>query len=180
MSFGLGFWAAAGGEAYTGAYEQIATTVFSSNTGSLTFSSLPTGYKHLQIRLTAKHSSTGTGILLNFNGDTGNNYGFHYLLGNGSAVSSFGTGSIGYMVIDAMTSSTTTSAFGAGVIDILDAFSTTKNKTIRSLGGGHNGSNTRIRLDSGFWNNTAAITSITLNAGDFVTGSRLSLYGIKG
>ena len=182
MSFGLGFWAAAGGAPYTGAYEQISTTILESNTGSVTFdvTGLGSTYKHLQIRLTAKQTGSGTTILMQLNGQTGNSYAFHYLQGNGSVVSSFGTGTISYMTIDAMTTSTTTSAFGAGIIDILDPFSTSKNKTVRSLGGGLNGSNTRIRLDSGLFNSTAAVTSIKLDAGDFVTGSRFSLYGIRG
>jgi cytochrome P450 len=74
----------------------------------------------------------------------------------------------------------TASAFGAGVVDILDSYSTTKNKTIRAFYGKATASN-RIALSSGFWNNTAALTQVRFSAiGSFVTGSRFSLYGIKG
>jgi hypothetical protein len=69
-----------------------------------------------------------------------------------------------------------------GVIDILDAFETTKNKTIRSFGGQVGSGANLILLHSGFWNNTAAISSITLGvngAPQFATGCRFSLYGIK-
>ena len=72
--------------------------------------------------------------------------------------------------------------FGSGVIDILDAYSTTKNKTIRSLNG-LSGGEVAIRLSSGTWRNTNAVTSITLFDGDganLVTGSRFSIYGIRG
>jgi hypothetical protein len=39
-----------------------------------------------------------------------------------------------------------------------------------------------VALISGFWNNTAAVTSASLTpstGASFVTGSRFSLYGIK-
>ena len=73
-------------------------------------------------------------------------------------------------------------AFGAGVYDILDPYSTTKNKTTRLFGGrGFVTGDHKIVLASGLWRNTASVTSIDLVANDnFVTGSRFSLYGIKG
>jgi hypothetical protein len=77
---------------------------------------------------------------------------------------------------------TTASAFGAGVIDILDAYSTTKNKTMRTLNG-LSGGEVNIRVGSGLWRNTNAITSVTIFDADstnLVTGSRFSIYGIKG
>jgi len=67
------------------------------------------------------------------------------------------------------------------VLDILDAYSTTKNKTIRSLSGMTGGAN-NLQLYSGLWNNTAAISSLNIFPGatNFVAGSRFSLYGIRG
>jgi hypothetical protein len=77
----------------------------------------------------------------------------------------------------------TASSFGAGVIDILDPFSTTKNKTLRGLGGITSSEATNIALRSGSWASTSAVTSITclpFSADNWVAGSRFSLYGIKG
>jgi hypothetical protein len=39
----------------------------------------------------------------------------------------------------------------------------------------------RIALSSGLWINTASTTSLSMHSvfGDFITGSRFSLYGIK-
>jgi hypothetical protein len=83
----------------------------------------------------------------------------------------------------AASNSSTSNAFSTSVIDILDAYSSTKNKTVRILGGFADGANSRMRLGSGAWLNTASITSISITDGEsqsFVAGSRFSLYGIKG
>jgi hypothetical protein len=170
-----------------GTYELIQTQILGSNTASITFSGLGAyadTYKHLQIRLTGKTTRVqiGANIVLRFNGDTGSNYSWHSLIGNGSIVTSIASASttlmLGAWVAGA---NTTANAFGAGVIDILDAYSTTKNKTMRTLNG-LSGGEVNIRLGSGLWRNTNAITSVTIFDADstnLVTGSRFSIYGIR-
>lgn len=67
------------------------------------------------------------------------------------------------------------------IVDILDFSSTTKNKTVRTLTGSAYSATQQIKLMSGSWSNTAAITSITLFEipGAYQAGSRFSLYGLK-
>jgi hypothetical protein len=69
-------------------------------------------------------------------------------------------------------------------VDLLDAYSTTKNKTTRSLSGGIvQSSESGVALSSGLWRSTSAITSATLLSGtgsNLSIGSRFSIYGIKG
>ena len=118
---------------------------------------------------------------MQLNGDTGANYSWHLLEGGGSSVISAAGSSTNYMRVGVMPgSSGTLNAFGGAIIDILDAYSTNKNKTARSLSG--NASNaTFIDLLSGSWINTNSLTSITLApafGGDFSIGSRFSLYGV--
>jgi hypothetical protein len=77
----------------------------------------------------------------------------------------------------------TATSWGAGVVDILDSFSTTKNKTIRSLTGKNGNSTREIQVWSGAWRNTNSVTSITLSTSSLANisaGSRFSIYGIKG
>lgn len=177
---------AAGGAA---AYELISTSLADSQSSSVTFSSIPTTYKHLQIRFTAKSTSTGTAsefLRVRFNGDsTYNAYSYHWLKGNGSAMSSSKLFEQSEMITAAIPTSSgswSSTTFGAGFIDILDYGSTTKNTTIRSLSG-QLGAYTEVYSYSGFWNNTAAITSITLSlqtSGNLFSGSRISLYGLNG
>jgi hypothetical protein len=75
-------------------------------------------------------------------------------------------------------SNETTGVVYSGVLDILDYVSTTKNKTVRAIYGHHSG----VSLFSGFINNQAAVSKISLIAGlgAYSTISRFSLYGLKG
>jgi hypothetical protein len=187
MLIPFGVLSAAGAEVVdAGAYELIASEILGSSQASVTFSSLATYasiYKHLHLRLVARDtvSATGSFMKLTFNGaTTGMNE--HYLNGNGSSVTSayFASGSsINFGSITGNTA--TASSFGAALVDILDAFSSTKNTTTRSLDGVASSVN-NINLRSGLWNSTASITSVTVAAANtsFVAGSRFSLYGIKG
>jgi hypothetical protein len=163
-------------------YELIESVILTGTQASVTFSSLATyasTYKHLQIRSVAKGTDYNDNIFLQFNGNTGNNYSHHRLLGDGSSVSSVATTTTSDL-IGGFYSSSATNIFAPSITDILDPFSTTKNTTIRCLHGDSNAPT--IRLASGAYYNTEAISSITLFAKvlSFVAGSRFSLYGIKG
>jgi hypothetical protein len=168
-------------------YESIATANPSGTT--VTFSSIPSTYKSLQIRGLAKDSimngDTLVEIGVRFNGDTGSNYVYHSLTGNGSTASASGvTGQAQIIVSNGnLRELSSSSTFGASIIDVVDYASTTKNKTLRYMAGvDTNSSNGSVGLGSGLWLNTAAITSITLfsNNTTFKAGSTWALYGIKG
>ena len=191
MPFGLGFFATAGAGA-AGSFDLLETQVLGSSAASVTFSSLSTyasTYKHLQIRYVAKSDrSSGDGndaMIMTLNGDSGANYNSHILIGDGAVNSGFETyqNAMEYTYI-AGTGGNITGAFGTGVMDLLDAFSTSKFKTRRAFWGNSlGGSYKAVGLSSAMWRNTAAISSITFDqryGSNFVTGSRFSLYGIKG
>lgn len=172
--------------ASTSSFESIATFTLSSS-GTVTFSSIPSTYSFLQLRYIARSARTGATtdeLAIRLNSDSGANYARHRLSGDGATASATGQASqveIPYNQVP--TTDSTASIFGAGIIDILDYASTTKNKTTRTLAGNdQNGSGT-VRLNSGLWMNTAAVTSIYLFATvgtNFVSGSTFALYGIKG
>lgn len=167
-------------------YELISTaSVGGSN--AATFTSIPSTYKHLQIRYTGRGSSNIQQVNVQFNGDTASNYSFHgieaYTNGTPGA---FGYANQQYILAGYLTSSTAAAnAFGAGIVDVLDYASTNKYKTVRGFSQYVNsGSDNSIQVNSGNWRSTSAITSLTLyltgGAQNWVTGSRVSLYGIKG
>ena len=177
---------AAGGAA--AAYDLLETQALTSSASSVTFTGLGSysDYKHLQIRYTIQYinGTTGTTAMnLQFNNDTGSNYAKHQLTGNGSTVTSGATtSSSNIQLSDAGTRPSETS-FGAGVIDILDFSSSAKNTTIKALYGAITPSEDYVYLTSGLWNSTSAVTSIkhfSVSGFSFATGSRFSLYGIKG
>ena len=184
----LGIFSAAGaGGAPAGpvAYDLISTTILGSTTSSVTFdtSTLGSTYKHLQIRYTSRSTDDSGTLLATFNGITGTSYASHRLIGDGSTVASnnFTARANTYFGANG-SSNNTANIFAAGVTDILDFASTTKNTTIRSLTGNRGATALYVALISGFLNNTAAITSVTIfgNTGNLIAGSRFSLYGIKG
>jgi hypothetical protein len=170
-------------------FYSIATyTVTSGGTSSVTFSSIPSGYTHLQIRGIGAITGGTTGsqdMAIFFNGTTSNNSSFsqHRLYGNGSSASSDYYS--GYIVAGRFSFNTDANAgiFGSTVIDILDYTNTNKYKTVRTLTGvDSNGAGT-VWLNSGLWQSTSAITSITLNDGFggavWHQYSSFALYGVK-
>jgi hypothetical protein len=179
----------AGNDAYVGAaYESIATYSGNGSASSFTFSSIPTTYKHLQIRLIVRgvRAFSSEQLYIRLNGDSGNNYSYYYFTGNGSGGGggSNANGNV-YLVNEFPAGNETANIFSASIIDILDSNSTVKNSTFRSLSGYENNRNTSnyngtVWYGGGYWANTAAITSLTvLSNGAFATGSSIALYGVK-
>jgi hypothetical protein len=171
-------------------YELIATAFGTGSSGTITFSSIPQNYKHLQIRYTAKATLAATNLEIRFNNDSTVSYIRHGLFASGSTVTSnvspAPSASRTYIGIQqGITSSDTANAVGAGVIDILDYASTSKNTTVRGLYGMAD-ANTIVSLFSGGFFKTDAITEISLFSNlqigtvNFANISRFSLYGIKG
>ncbi len=183
----LGILAAAGGAvAAADSYDLLATEILTSSSSSITFASLGTyapDYQHLQLRMVGRtnRASTSDYINVQLNGDTGSNYAHHSLYGNGSSVVA-GTAltsdsKMGFNRFSGASASS--NIFGSIVLDLLDAFETTKYKTLRSLGGT---AAVSINLNSGLWMDTDALTSIKIEPGSgssLITGSRFSLYGIR-
>jgi hypothetical protein len=161
-------------------YESIATATGNGSSGTITFSSIPSTYKHLQVRLQVI-ASGGGGQSIRFNSDSGNNYAYHNVGGNGSSVFASGTANYSQMFIGDDSAATNPAVM---IVDILDYTSTTKNKTIRSFFGHDRNGAGSVYLYSGVWLNTNAVTSLSLGiglfGGIFDTGTTASLYGIKG
>jgi hypothetical protein len=160
----------------TNSYESIATvTVGSGGTSAITFSSIPSTYKHLQIRGIVKGYIN---MYLQFNNDAANTPS-HFLYGTGGST---GAGKAGEDK-GAFLIRTNSSNFGAAVIDILDYASTTKNKTARSLAGWDGNGSGEVWFASGVWlNNTNAINKIDIkpDGAQIDQYSTFALYGIRG
>lgn len=177
---------ASAGSGVGGSYELIATTVLSSAAATVTFSSVPQTYKHLQIRFVTRGDSFGNSrAYLTLNSNT-SSFTYHRLQATpGGGVSSNGWASgtfPGGWVAD-VNGNDVTGWVGA-IVDLLDYTNTSKNKTIRSFNGAaSDASGSRvIQLTSSLWSNTAAVNTVGLvsSANNFDAGSRFSLYGIKG
>lgn len=169
------------------AYEWLESVILTGTQATFSFSNLNSTYgstyQHLQLRgtmRTNRASQPFDTILFRYNSDAGT-YANHRLRGDGSSVTSTSASpDTRNFIGDAVPASTSTAnIFGAFVLDILDPFETTKNTTYRLLYGVNAGSQV-IDLSSGVWVNSAAITSIEFDAiGDFIAGTRVSLYGLR-
>ena len=171
----------AGNAAYEpSSYESIATvTVGSGGSSSITFSSIPSGFKHLQIRCLTGSSSPTASSSINFNGDTTNgNYRDHILYGNGVSAVAATDGNYPYIGVQG---SAMTTAPASHIIDILDYTDTNKYTTLRSLNGYDANGSGYVWYSSVLWMNTAAINQIviTSNGSNYNQYSHFALYGIK-
>ena len=174
----------------SGAYDSIATTtVGAGGTSTITFSSIPSTYTHLQVRLIARsaYGSVSEAIRLRFNGDTAtSSYSDHLVFGDGASVSTdYDVQSVSGINVHRIPAATSTaSVFGGIVIDLLDYANTNKYKTLRSLGGWDANGSGRIILNSGLWGNSgsaiSSITIVTSTGNNFAEYSSFALYGIKG
>ena len=170
----------------SGSYESISTvTVGSSGAGTVDFTNISSNYTHLQLRGICRSSYLGNSdyIKLRFNNDYGSNYSDHYVRGDGTSATAGAYTSINTIYIDPISASNLSSGnFGVFVMDIFD-YSTSgqKYKTTRTLCGYDANGSGIVNLYSGLWQNTNAITSISLstNYGNIAQYSSFALYGVK-
>lgn len=182
----LGTIASSRKSASAGAYESIATLT-GNGSSAISFTSIPSTYEHLQVRIFFREVSGTTGQsewYLKFNG---NNTGANYwrmrwysrgasFVGQGGSVSSegiWGTPSVRNGATD---------RWGCAIIDIHDyAGSTYKSARIFGLGW-NDATSPSLGNAGGPFTSTSAISSIQIegNMGAFATGSTFALYGIKG
>jgi len=156
-------------------YEKIATTTLGSAAASTTFSSISGSYTDLVV--VSNIIGAGTGYpSYRFNSDTGTNYSFTQVYGNGTTVGSDRAPNYASIIIP-FPDRYTTSAGYMGIANIQNYSNTTTYKTLLGRSG-NAGSGTTATV--GLWRNTAAITSITITAVDanFASGSTFTIYGI--
>lgn len=182
-AFGWGSLVAAVGD-----FESIATTtVGAGGSSTITFSSIPSDYTHLQLRGLLKDSDpsdNGSNTYIQFNG---NNITKSYMFrSSGNAIqASTVTDGLGVAGYTACSRTSEAGIWGSFIIDIPDYSSTTKNKSYLSnfdQMATVNG-DTLMGMATGTLNSNSAISSITLynqSSRNWVSGSTMALYGIKG
>lgn len=171
------------------AFESIATaTVGAGGTQTITFSGIPQTYTHLQIRgiSTCGRTDGDDNYILRFNDAASSNYANHRLFASGSALAVGASSSQNRINLDFAISSTWigTNNYAPIILDILDYTNTNKYKTVRYYTGfdSNGGNRDRLSAASGLWQDTSAISTITLTADANQTLSQyttLALYGIK-
>lgn len=184
----VGIIASSGGVA-GGDYESIATVnVGSGGSTSISFTSIPSTYQHLQIRGIVRNDASGGGgaeATLQFNSSTSNYVTLHQIYGSGSSAVASADLTQPSRIYPSFNpkSGTTANTFAGLIIDVLDYGNTNKNKTVRTLTGWDSNGDGFIIFRSGLWMDTSAISSITIGMEStfkLAQYSSFALYGIKG
>jgi hypothetical protein len=158
-----------------GGLTQIAKHVSSTTEASITFSAIPGTFSNLLLVFqVAESGSAGQDFALQFNGDSGANYnwGFGANTGTGNVTNGDTSGHCGYQQ--------NTNYPSSGKIDIPNYAGTVLQKGY--VGQNVSESDGNLLTHGGMWNNTAAITSITLfplGSLEFIAGTTFTLYGLQ-
>jgi len=157
-------------------YEKIATNTLGSAAATVTFSTISGAYTDLVFIIAAGNSTTASDqIRAQFNSDTGSNYSFTQIVGNGSTATSGRSSNSTAMRFGFCSNNTETNA----IIQIQNYSNTT---TYKSSLARINNPNVNLYAVVNLWRNTSAITNISLfmeSGGNFNSGSTFTLYGIK-
>lgn len=158
-------------------YEPINTTTLGSNQATVTFSSISQAYTDLVLIADVTRASGEDVFVIqvgNGSVDTGTNYSWRNVAGNGTAAFSqqaSNQNSIEFALINANRNPI--------IVNFMNYSNTTTNKTVI---GRSNQSSARVGAYVGLWRSTSAINTMTLtaaNSGQFTSGSTFTLYGIK-
>jgi hypothetical protein len=155
-------------------YSTIATQTLGGSSSSVSFSSIPSTYTDLVLIIDGTVGSN-CGVQLQFNSDSGSNYTFTRMTGDGTTASSDRSVSNTFMELGFYVSSTR----NMNIVQIMNYANTTTFKTVLNRANAQS-VNIGTQLYAELWRKTPeAINSISLSAsGNFSTGSIFTLYGI--
>lgn len=159
----------------TPTYTSLANTTIGTAVNSVTFSSINGSYRDLILVLNWGNSAN-TGFLIRFNSDTGSNYSYVIMNGNGTSVTNLSSSAGTSLAVGYVWNNNTVT--GNALIQIMDYSATDKHKTVLLR---TNEAGQSTDATTGRWANTSAITSIQIygaGSSNFTVGSTLGLYGI--
>jgi hypothetical protein len=157
-------------------------TVGAAGASSVTFNSIPqTGYTDLVIKASVRSTVAEDGFGPRFNSDSGSNYTYRAVVGQGASASSF-SGTSTYLPIGRMSESGyTANTFGNCEFYIPNYVSSNQKSVSVDAVNENNATTARAQLAAGLWSGTAAITTVQFipGAGAFAQYSTFSLYGVS-
>ena len=172
--------------------EAIATTyVETFDVASVTFSSIPATYEHLQLRISPRadqaYGSVELSVQVGVGGviQTGTDYYSHWMAGYNTTETAGGGTARDYFKLQGAAGDHPAAAQYSGIVaDILDYANPNKNTTISGVGGTAHGTATPfVASFSGLWDGTGAIDTLKIHGwhltGDLLRGTEISLYGLN-
>jgi hypothetical protein len=160
----------------------ISSNTLGSSASTVTFSSIPSTYTDLLLKISSRFDGNSNSFTISFNGNTSSVYRNTYYNSNGSSLETSNSGSTELFLGGVNTSPSTASTFG-NIEVYIPNYQVTANKPFSSFGVNENNATAaKIEMNAGLFLSTDAITSIGLYGGgsyNFVSGSSFYLYGIK-
>lgn len=167
-------------------YTLISSNVLSASAASVTFSSIPSTYTDLVLRMsvrTDRASQPTDGLRGTLNNDTTSNYSNTYLEGSGSAASSSATGTFTRLWLGNCNASTSTTSTFSSVEFYLPSYAGSTAKPASTfLAQENNATAATLDVVANLGLSTSAVNRIDISsstASNFVSGSSFYLYGIK-
>jgi hypothetical protein len=170
----------------SGGIQVISDTTLGAGAASIDITSIPADFKSLKLILTGRGdtASTSIAVTMRLNNDSGGNYDYQYDQGSGATANAGEaqaqtSGQIGGL----SAASAPANVAGAITVELPDYAGTTFQKSYIGIGG-YKTSTAAGAIAStrwfGAWRNTAAISRITIlaSSGNFIVGTRATLYGI--
>ena len=157
----------------TAKFTVLGNTTLTTSSASVTFSSISGGYKDLIVVFDGQ-TTDGANCSFTINSDTGTNYPYVFMRGDGSATASGTTAAANANYVGYFTANPSNA-----IIQFLDYSATDKHKSslVRM-----NDPSARLYANANKWANTAAINRIDfiLSGGEsFATGSTFRLLGVN-
>jgi len=161
----------------------ISTQTLTGTATTVTFSDIPGTYTDLVLTVSGRTDAAAIfDIWFSFNLDSGANYSQMSLIGNSASASSASlTGQSTISAYYSLPGTTATANTFGSVIVTIPNYTAARAKTVSIESVSENNGTTAYQsLVAGLWNNTAAVTSISVQAytGNFIAGTTMSLYGL--
>ena len=167
----------------------ISSQTLTGSQSSVTFSSIPSTYTDLVLRISARTDESGateSQFFIEYNGSSTAVYSNTRLRGSGSAAASLRNSNESFIrVPDGTPGASATSNTFSNTEIYIPSYTASQNKPSSIIAMAENNTTTAyMDAEAGLWSNTAAITSVKIfanafNSINFVTGSSFYLYGIK-
>ena len=161
----------------TSTYTPIATQTLGSAAASVTFSSISGSYTDLILIIMGGLTTNNQSFRFQYNGDTGNNYSYTYLAGNGTSASSGRDSNVSGINAYHVSGQSDNALKNNVILNLQNYSNTTTYKTSVIRG------NTDLETAAtvGLYRSTSAITSLLVRAtnGNLASGTTFTLYGVK-
>jgi hypothetical protein len=166
-----------------GTYEPIATSTLSSQSTSVTFSSIPSTYTDLVLVCLGTIVTNGNSLVVEVNGDTNQLGSYTMIYGNGSGTNASNRTNNRSFVNGGWNVAYSDTEISTSILQVFNYANTTTYKTFLTKNSNPNGSTYKgIETSVSLWRSTSAITSLkvfTGGGGDLKAGLTATLYGIK-